>query len=229
MLSRAQILVGAAAGIGGSAPNLVNLAQGFISNPPSVPGLFFYIGVAIFFLLGAAVALIFSETDFRKAFFLGVSLPAFIAAAQSGPGPRLPIDGAKPVAGITLFIASAYAQPVAPPLGTQKAISRSISVESHQPCVGCEIWFLNKAGRPIEKRYVPHLKGKLIFDVPNDATQFGIWNDKINPQIWELPTGSPKDVVYEFSYEYNRWNDLKRGLGDYNVRPYDGTIRSLKQ
>ena len=63
-LSNAQrefLAIVLAAGIGGSAANLVDLAQIFTGPDPYSPGPLYYVGVAIFFGMGAALALIFKE------------------------------------------------------------------------------------------------------------------------------------------------------------------------
>ena len=99
MMTRGHVLIALAAGIGGIAPNLVNLAQGFTGDAPYLPGFIYYVGVAIFFGLGASVALIFAETDHRKAFILGISLPALIAAVQTQQPLKIRSTDLKPQSG----------------------------------------------------------------------------------------------------------------------------------
>jgi hypothetical protein len=204
---------------------LVNLAQGFTGSTLSAPGFLYWIGVVIFFLLGSAVALIFSETAHSKAFLLGVSLPAFIAAAQTQTGLTIPTATPPKLASTSWFIGHAYgqqSQAAQPPAGPEAP--RNITVKPLQPCKDCELWFYSPQGDVIEKKYIPNLDTETSVSVPTGATKFGIWNSKINPKVWALPSSSNVNPTYQFSYDYNRWNDLKRGLGDYNTRSYDPTI-----
>ena len=230
MFTRSQFLIGVAAGIGGIAPNLVNLAQGFTGRTPEVPGWLYWVGVGIFFLLGAAVALIFSETTHSKAFFLGVSLPAFIAAAQTHQGREIPVaTPAGPATSLLWFVGEAYAQqpqwpaPVNPK--TEEKDHRTLTVQPLQPCKQCELWFYNQQGNLLDKKYIPNLEEEVTVVVPPGATKFGIWNKKINPKLWVLPTDPKVDPHYSFTYDYSIWNDLKRGLGDYSVRQYDPNLQ----
>lgn len=229
MFTRAHFLIAVAAGIGGIAPNLVNLAQGFTGSSPSVPGILYWVGVAVFFLLGSAVALIFSETVHSKAFLLGVSLPAFIAAAQTQHGLTVPVEKPKPATALRWIIGESYAQQPqsTPPVSQPKTeeARRSLTVQTLQPCEQCELWFYNPQGNVVEKKYVPILGKTLRVEVPFGATQFGIWNSKINPKLWTLPTDPNVNPQYKFSYDYNVWNDLKRGLGDYSMRSYDSSVQ----
>lgn len=237
VLTPAQLLIAVAAGIGGIAPNIVNLAQSFTSNSPTVPPALYWVGMAIFFLLGAAVALIFCETAHSKAFFLGVSLPAFIAAAQSHHGnvppvgtPKHAVETKQESGSIRWFLGVAHA--LEPELNQAVPTQNSdgdappgvIKIRPVKPCKDCEVWFYSPKGDPLGKSYFPSLEGETSFVVPQGATKFGIWNDKINPKLWTLPEKTVKYPKYEFNYDYNKWNDLKRGLGDYDARSYDSEV-----
>ena len=72
-----------AAAFGGISPNLLRLAVNLMNENPELPELTYLLGLAIFALMGAVVAWIWEETDFKKAFYLGIGLPAVI---QMGAG-----------------------------------------------------------------------------------------------------------------------------------------------
>jgi hypothetical protein len=229
MMNRQQFLIGLAAGTGGIAPNLVNLAQGFIGQTPNTPGALYYVGVAIFFILGAIVALIFAETDHRKAFFLGVSLPAFIAAAQTqskAPQPEL-----KAQVSIADFFPSARAQSQdiapSPRLVTQKSSPQHLNLKSKSDCIQCELWFMDDNGSLLEKKYIADLSATTMVILPSGATQFAVGNYKINPTVVKLPKDVDSPITIEFATKYNAWNDLKRGLGNYGIRPYDAQLKTI--
>ena len=71
-------LVLLSASFGGISPNLFRLATTLTQEGGELPGLTYLIGLAIFAGMGLMVALIWGETDVKKAFYLGIGLPAFI-------------------------------------------------------------------------------------------------------------------------------------------------------
>lgn len=75
-----RISVALAAGFGGVAPNVFRLATKMTAGD-GAPEISYLIGMLIFAAMGAAVALAFEERELKKAFFLGLGLPAMF---QSG-------------------------------------------------------------------------------------------------------------------------------------------------
>ena len=67
-----------AAAFGGISPNLLRLAVTLMGENPRLPELTYLLGLMIFAIMGAVVAWIWEETDFKKAFYLGIGLPALI-------------------------------------------------------------------------------------------------------------------------------------------------------
>ena len=67
-----------AAAFGGISPNLLRLAVSLMGENPRLPELTYLLGLSIFAIMGAVVAWIWEETDFKKAFYLGIGLPALI-------------------------------------------------------------------------------------------------------------------------------------------------------
>ena len=264
MISCVQLFVLLAAGVGGIAPNLVDLAQIWTGKAPWIPEPIYYVGLSIFFALGSAVAFIFSETDRRKAFFLGMSLPALVAAAQTQLGDRIQSEDV-PIQEASLFqiIQTAYAQEsdtdnVQPGQATHSATGisddASLELNSETDCPKCAVWLYDQNGKFLEKQPFPDADkiytfsipketpkfgiwneqpnpevwnlppdGEKIytFSIPKETSKFGIWNEQINPKIWNLPPDGEATWSYEFQYKRNLWNDLRRGLGNYNVKPYD--------
>ena len=74
--------IGLSAAFGGIAPNLFRVATE-LTGGKGLPEWSYVIGVLMFASIGAATALAFGENDSKKAFFLGLGLPAlFQSAAQ---------------------------------------------------------------------------------------------------------------------------------------------------
>lgn len=78
----AWVPIAFAAGFGGIAPNFFRVASD-LQHGDSLPDVTYLIGVLMFFGMGAATALSFGETEAKKAFFLGLSLPSMFQTAAS--------------------------------------------------------------------------------------------------------------------------------------------------
>lgn len=209
------LIVALASGTGGIAPSLVHLAQGFVKQSPDVPGPFYFIGVGIFFILGALVAYFFAETNARKAFFLGIGLPALIATAQT-QGPQKSMVGG--------FISTAYAQTVPAPSARPEALRFKRSTE----CKECEVWFADRDGKIISKQLLEGTQGVQAIRVPKEAAAVGVADPKSNFELFQLPKQTDAPPTLEFDRKYSPLNDLRRGLGDYNVRSYDPQLKLAK-
>ena len=229
-MSRAQLLIVLAAGVGGTASNLVDLAQIWTGRNPWIPGYIYYVGMLIFFGLGATIALIFGETNYRKAFLLGVSLPALIAAAQTQSGRDIQAAEA-PKQNALLFqitpgahakdFGGGVVQPVQMMYGAGDTSDHTtLKLKPKTDCPKCALWLYDQDGKFLEKQRFPDQGGIHIFLIPEGSSKFGIWNEQINPKIWNLPSNQT-DWSYEFQYDRNLWNDFRRGLGNYNIKPHD--------
>ncbi len=74
------IPIGGAGAFGGMATNLFRFGTDMTHGDP-LPTASYFIGVIIFALMGAGLALSFREDDVKKAFFLGLSLPAMFQSS----------------------------------------------------------------------------------------------------------------------------------------------------
>jgi len=211
-----KLTIALAAGTGGIAPSLVHLAQGFIKSNPDVPGFFYFVGVAIFFGLGALVAFFFAETEAKKAFFLGIGLPALIATAQA----QGPLKSA-----FTHLIPSAYAQATVPVPPVASERQPKLSFKPSTDCKECEIWFTNSAGTVISKQMLDSSTNSSAIAIPKGASKFGVADPKSNFKLVPVPEVSNTPVTIEFERKYSPLNDLRRGLGDYNIKSYDADIQ----
>lgn len=208
----ASLVVALASGIGGIAPSLVHLAQGFIKETPDVPGPFYFLGVAIFFILGALVAYLFAETDAKKAFFLGIGLPALIATAQTqGPSRKL-VEG---------FISTAYAQTVSAP----PTVPGALRFKTTKECKACEVWFADREGKIISKVIWKDPSSVQPVPVPKGATAVGVADPKSNFELFPLPKQDGSLPIISFDRTYSPMNDFRRGLGDYDVKSYNTQLK----
>jgi len=215
-----KLIIAAAAGSGGIAPSLVHLAQGFVQANPDIPGFFYFVGVAIFFVLGSLVAFFFAETQAKKAFFLGIGLPAIVATAQ------LPASGKVAQASI---IPTAHAQASAAPAAAASAAAAQLHFKPETDCKDCEIWFANAEGTVIAKQVLTTPNHATAIAVPKGATQFGVADPKSNFKLHAVPRAASAPLTIEFSRSYNALNDLRRGLGNYSLKSYDASVKVKKE
>ena len=230
--------------VGGVFPHLIVLGTRFLGDQPKVPEFLYYIALVVFFFLGGVITLIFGETDSKKAFFLGVSLPALITSVQLQPDPKvgtsIPKDHTK--TSFIQLVAPAHAQSKhvssgrsddptsqANPNDASAQSSGKLLIRSSQSCVDCELRFYDKQGRLLKKQPFPNKPEKVhSFSIPERTDRFGIWNELINPHLWTLPNdGRAKPVSYTFEYKPSIWNYLRReGLGNYGVKLNNAEIRT---
>ncbi len=79
------ILPAIVAGTGGMLPTLSRLAATYVDNPYTPePAYGIYLGLAIFFVIGAILAFAFGEKSLRQALIIGISAPALINSIASG-------------------------------------------------------------------------------------------------------------------------------------------------
>jgi len=209
-----NLTIALASGTGGIAPSLIHLAQGYIKSNPDLPGIFYFIGVAIFFGLGAVVAIFFAETNPKKAFFLGIGLPALIATAQTQGSPKT---------AFLEFWPSAYAQTSAAAQPSRSAPS-ILDFKAAASCDGCELWFSNADGKVISKKIIGPSSAAESIQIPTGATTVGVADPKTNFKPVPIPKKPDSTITLEFNRKYSPWNDLRRGLGAYDLKSYDAIV-----
>jgi len=111
-MSLKPILVGGA--IGGVLPTLAKLASTYVATPSTPPPqLGLLIGLALFGIIGAAIAVATKQTDIQQALIAGIAAPGIITnllagAAQSGPQSAPPTPAVH--GSILDFVGTAFAQ-----------------------------------------------------------------------------------------------------------------------
>ena len=230
-----RVVILAVAGIGGSASSLLDLATTLTRGEPWSFGPGYPGGVALFFAFGCFLAWLFEENDRRRALFVGLSMPAFFATAQTQitaghptPETELTSNGQTAFSQILPAVhaqtGSAMPQQDAPEAqhpGTAAPEPAVLRIRLLKECPACVVvWTVNGERR---HRLVEELRsGDTVSLEVAPGSRFGIWNTEINPRMWILPSNGPR--AYEFDYRGSLWNDFRRGLGNYNVRPYDATV-----
>ena len=111
---------------------------------------------------------------------------------------------------------------------SEKTLEKNLTIEVRRDCRECELSFYKKHGQFLVKHRVPSDKGEHFFDVPKDAAKFGIRNVRISPDLKDLKANSAGEYRYQFDYEHGYVNDLRRGFGRYDVRPFNAKLSHVK-
>ena len=96
-----------AAAFGGVLSNIIDVATRLQQRPPDLPSGTYWIGFLIWAVCGAGVALVWGEKNLKKAFYLGIGLPALIQLNVGMTSGRPPNKEAF----LRSFVSSAIAQP----------------------------------------------------------------------------------------------------------------------
>ena len=223
-MTRKELGIFAAAGIGGSASSLIDLATTLTRGEPWSFGISYFLGVLIFFALGCVMAWVFEETDLRRALFVGLSMPALISSAQTqvdARSQRYAIESASEVRTTFSWIfSSVHAQTTRTDSDQRE---KTLKIKLLQECRGCVVvWTINgeKHHAPVDDLRSADVETVSLRVTPSSKQfELGIWNSEINPKMWTL--SSDGGLSYDFDYAGNPWNDIRRGLGNYNIRPFD--------
>ena len=211
------LLIFLAAALGGMAPTLVKQAR-IIADGGPLPSPSILVALIIYLALGGCIALIFKETDLKKAFFLGIGVPALIVSGQGGGQ----VGFGDNIKGAMYFLSptTALAQE-----GKEEKVEeqKKLVIVSEMTCDKCFIRFYSKDGELVAVLRFPKAPGTHEFPVPRNVSAFGIWNSAITPQLWKLK----EPTKYVFGYEFKPWNDFWRGLGNDTIRSYDSIVTPL--
>ena len=239
-MDRSRVVILTIAGIGGAASSLLDLAATLTRGEPWSFGPGYFLGGSVFFAFGCLLAWIFEEDDRRRALFVGLSMPAFFATAQTqiDAGSRQMPQAVEPtpVGQVSLFrvVPSVHARTdSASPMqdaseerraGPTAAREKDIlKIRLRKECPDCVVvWTVNGEQRQGRVEDLLSDDDVVSIEAASGSTRFGIWNMQINPKMWVVPSDGAR--TYEFDYDGNRWNDFRRGFGNYNIRPYDSIV-----
>jgi hypothetical protein len=215
-------------GLGGMMPTLIKLAPVYIETQnPEMPAAGLYVGLAIFFLIGAIVAGAFRERDFGKAIMLGIAAPGIVTnyfAGKSAVAPTLPTAAVEQravnlnqVVGALLGSGPAHAQKAS---SSTRAASNPAhltvvpTVDSGKKSFSVKpvrLEFLDEGGKVLGSNDVnPRVATTLT--VPDGSTSVRATTD--GQQVaTNLPTGAYLTAELALSLQVSRGNDLMWALG----------------
>ncbi|WP_454849153.1 hypothetical protein [Rhizobium binxianense] len=233
-----KFVIGLVGGFGGIAPSLVDKAQALYggevekwlktADSPLISIGCAFVAILVYFVIGAAIALIYKEQQLQKALLLGIGAPALImAATQSGANSPQQIS-IGPQAGLFGLVGSAYAQDT----GETPQLDLKVNPNWEKgKCQTCDIKFLGKDGQIIARE--PLTQGEqapVALDVPKNTRTIVLSGANANPatiDVQSLGSKLPQQqgpVTLDLGVNRSYWNDLTRSFGAKSVQPYDFSV-----
>jgi hypothetical protein len=200
-------------GLGGIAPPVIALAIDLAYRHAHLPEWSFWLGVLLFFVIGAGVVHVFAENVGRKAFFLGLGLPALVHGS---------IQDASGVPGLTTGLLnvsrSAYAEMISPP-GQRVILAPNAGMD--QPY---NVDILSAEGSPIGSVHVGRPDQLNMLTLPEGSSYLRLQSQSSESIKIPLTGGPAKVTGFKIGLEETPWSGLRRALGFRNVKPYQFSV-----
>ncbi|MCP4201150.1 MAG: hypothetical protein GY769_04370 [bacterium] len=202
-----RIAVALAGGFGGVAPNIFRVASR-LTGGADLPGASYLIGMLMFSLMGAAIALAFEERELKKAFFLGLGLPAMF---QSGVNDLSQANGASLLPRTPIAYAAMSQAPPRP------VVFLAADVPPYN------VVFSSTDGKRREIHEVEHPEKDNLVMAPGWTSSFVVTIGESASDPERLP---PPDEEAEYRLEVRRkaWSGLKQAVGMKEADEYELAI-----
>lgn len=247
------------AGFGGISPNLLRIAIDLTGKKDiAYLDLGYVIGLLLFALMGAGVALIWGETDFKRAYYLGIGLPSLmqmaLATATQGPMP----PAAFPVQAVTvpapperstsfsLFATPAFAEtppsrektealaqatPNSAPTGFQK--DRQLTLVLEDVPKGSELWFTSADGQVVSRVVLGTSSksdegSRVDLKVPDFASSAFLRVDNSRSGFMPLNKQERSSSAFKVDVDHDRLGGFLKALGVQNANLLNFEIESLR-
>lgn len=214
-----------AGGVGGLMPTLVKMAPVYsqIDSPP-LPAAGFYLGLGIFFVIGAIVAVASKERDFGKAILLGIAAPGivtnFLAGKAEGTQNATPVAArevdANQIFSAMLGAGPAHAQTTSSAHSTTLTAAPQLKVVPHvsgsrvslRPL---KLEFISADGAVLATRNVD-ARYETVVDVPFGASLVRTSSDGKSTDA-QLPARPYSDADLTLGVSVAKGNDLMWAFG----------------
>lgn len=215
-----RIYIILAAAFGGILSNIIDIAIRLQKQPPNLPVWTYWIGCFIWALCGAGVALVWGEKNLRKAFYLGIGLPALIQANLSNPMMHQTSDRAQ----LELFIRPAIAQQTTNPiLGRVVSVIRNKDAPADQ---WYSVIFSSADGAREEK--TPIQFERMPVPVPSYATKMVIQYQQYRSPVVPLPTQNNVSLIVEVVVTERKWSGFLQSIGRRDTPKYEVEVKVEK-
>jgi len=216
-----KLLLLLAAAFGGMAPNLLDLGVS-LTQGGNLPEWTYAIGLLIFGGLGAAVAAIWKETDLRKAFYLGIGLPAFIQLGVGSVSQQSPTDIARNIDSLLSLNPVAFAQPPSEPLP-----GRTLLVIPKGDRQNRQVVFSSPEG---DRTKTVEITGESAQEVkvPDFASSFEIKQGEVTSEREKLPAEPNAQSKVEVKVEKKSWSGFLRAIGARDTSSQDLVVKPVE-
>lgn len=209
-------MIAATAAFGGVFPNLIDLAVTLTGKEPSFPGVSYLIGVLLFAILGAGVALIWQEIDLKKVFYIGVGLPSFIQVNAA----NISAHTTPPAAHTSiLFVNSAFAEEQTTPIP-----GRTLTINRQGNAATYNIIFSAKDYKQTEKVTVDPAVEATI-PIPDYATSLQVEKQGVVSEKEPLTSKPSANIQLDVEAKKNYWSGFYNAIGIKNTNPYQFEIK----
>jgi hypothetical protein len=233
-----------AAAFGGASPNLIFLAVVLTKPGAELPMGTFYLGVLLYAAMGAVMAWVWEEASLKKAFYIGLGLPAFIQANLG----NISAEYAKPQpvthASFSIF-GSAYAQeaptniPATTTTTVRPGIIRASAVETNvtnrvlqvlpSPTLSdYNLYLYSMDGKVLGRRFIGANRTNNIL-VPSGAQRLVIESRQFEPVPMALPVNWTNALTsVEIKPQKRMWSGFERALGFKGIKDYEVEVFTIK-
>ncbi|OWV79528.1 hypothetical protein ATY77_26410 [Rhizobium sp. R634] len=238
-----RVVIAMVGGFGGTAPSLVDKAQALYSGDvekwltstanPWISVACALGAITVFFVIGAAIALIYREQQLQKALLLGIGAPALIMAAAQGSSVNPKPIEVKPVSSLFSIAGAAYAQ------DGNRSLPPRVELRvnpgwTEGECQTCDIKFLGSDGQIIASEPLSASPAPGAVNVPLGTEMIVLSGANANSaaiDVRNLDAKLPQTqgpVTLDVNVNRSYWNDLSRSFGAKTVQPYDFSVDVAK-
>ena len=214
------------AAVGGSAPCLLRVAINCMKPVEEQIhlGSGYIFGLLVMAALGAGVGLIFKEKDWKRAFALGVSVPALVQGGLGDASKEKVSPTPAPQAHVWSLVGSAFAGESAPIAKSTNGPSRQVTLQADPRLKNVNVFARNKEGRTLCVYTVSSGSPTNVF-VPATVDSLWITGDNFRGTAKELPPEPLKPTTISLEAEKNNFVGFQQAIGFRNVKAFDVDVR----
>lgn len=111
---------------------------------------------------------------------------------------------------------------------SEKTLEKNLTIEVRRDCRECELSFYKKHGQFLVKHRVPSDKGEHFFRRSQRRSEIRNPERPEQSGLEGLESEFRGEYRYQFDYEHGYVNDLRRGFGRHDVRPFNAKLSHVK-
>jgi hypothetical protein len=225
IVMKATITIILVAAFGGVFSNLIDIARRLQMDTATLPSSTYFLGCLIWAVLGAAVALLWSEKNLKKVFYLGIGLPSLL---QLNIGNLTQMQSADQQASVashfSVLAPSTYAQP--PSLNIQGRTITFTKTERSPDSDGYRVIFFTPDEKPQTVISIDFRNRTMA--VPDDAACLAVeYRGTQSAERLLLPMQSQATTNVEIDVQRRGWSGFLQSIGMRSASKYALHIRRI--